>query len=221
MSQLSFDFPPAGATAPLSSTPRPARRRPAAPSSPTTRGKAASAAPATPATPLTAADAPAAADADKASAIHEARLWQADGWSAGIVEQEDGWAVELRQHGDAEPVLISPWPAGRDGTQPRPLDQSAFSGLVKRAAEQLQRQAQQWQARLHKSVTVRAGNRLWSIRLDIVPDEYEAHAVLIALDDDSVQHARLRVRPDFPLTTASAKAWIEDDFRSPERDDGA
>src|SRR6188474_1066173 len=115
----------------------------------------------------------------------EARLWRDEGWTARVVknEDDDGWAVEMTKDGEQEPALVGPWTMGRDKKNPKPLDQTAFSTLVKTATEVLKRHEQQRQAMLHKSTTVHARDGA-SIRvdLDIQPDEDDPHAFLSAWD---------------------------------------
>ena len=78
---------------------------------------------------------PSSTDSD-ASDIHEARRWRADGWTAQVIknEDDDGWAVSMTRHGEAEPALVGPWTMGRDKKNPKPLDSSAFFTLVKTAS---------------------------------------------------------------------------------------
>ena len=84
------------------------------------------------------------------------RLWRDDGWTAKVIENEDdeGWAVAMIKDGEPEPALVGPWTMGRDKKNPKPLDKSAFSTLVKTASEVLRRHEQQLHAQLHQSVTV-------------------------------------------------------------------
>jgi hypothetical protein len=118
--------------------------------------------------------------------------------------------------GEAEPALVGPWTMGRDKKNPKPLDSAAFHTLVKTAAEVLRRHEQQAHADLHKSVTVTAAAGRVTVRLDIVPDEDDPHATLSALDATGSELARIRVRPDFRLSTQTASAWIVDGFRRPD-----
>ena len=50
---------------------------------------------------------------------------------------------------------------------------------------------------------------------NIVPDEYDPHALLRACDDFGEQLAEVRVPPGFKLSMSSASAWIEEGFRRP------
>ncbi len=170
---------------------------------------------------MTPTDTAALASPDPAPAIREDRLWHDNGWMARVIknEDDDGWAVAMFKDGESEPALVGPWTMGRDKKNPKPLDQTAFNTLVKTASEVLQRHEQQMRARLHKRLTVFARDAQWQVTLDIVADEYEPYALLGAVDEGGEPIAQVRVRPDFKLTTATAQAWIEDDFRRPERDD--
>ena len=53
-------------------------------------------------------------------AIHEARLWHDNGWTARVIknEDDDGWAVAMTPLGQAEPALVGPWTMGRDKKNP-------------------------------------------------------------------------------------------------------
>ncbi|HSV80826.1 MAG TPA: hypothetical protein VLK85_16635 [Ramlibacter sp.] len=156
-------------------------------------------------------------EADLPEALHEARLWRDNGWTARVIknEDDDGWAVEMIKQGEAEPALVGPWTMGRDKKNPKPLDTAAFNTLVKTASEVLRRHEQQRDALLHKSLYVMADTGRITVTLDIVPDEDEPHAFLAATDADGEALARVRVPAGFKLSPTSAAAWIEDDFRKP------
>ena len=150
--------------------------------------------------------------------VMEPRLWIADGWTARVIKNEDdeGWAVAMFKRGEAEPALVGPWTMGRDKKNPKPLDAAAFRTLVKTASEVLRRHEQQEHARLHRRVEVEAddGTR-WTVTLDIVPDEDDPHALLAARDRFGELAAQVRVRPDWRLSAASARAWIATGFGRP------
>lgn len=156
--------------------------------------------------------------ADSEEAIREPRLWRSDGWTARVIKNEDdeGWAVEMIKDGEAEPALVGPWTMGRDKKNPKPLDTSAFNTLVKTASEVLNRHQQQLHAQLHKAVTVQLATGEVTVTLDIVPDEFEPHAVLSATDAAGEPLAEVRTGPNFKLTKASATAWIESGFAPPQ-----
>ena len=151
------------------------------------------------------------------SDIHEARLWRADGWTARVIknEDDDGWAVSMTRHADAEPALVGPWTMGRDKKNPKPLDAPAFFTLVKTASEVLRRHEQQLHAQLHKRLTVNVSAARIHVALDIVPDEDHPTALLSAFDDAGATLAQVAVSPSFKLSPASAAAWIETGYRRP------
>src|SRR5215813_15223397 len=111
-------------------------------------------------------------------AVHEARLWRDNGWTARVIknEDDDGWAVEMLKDGEREPALVGPWTMGRDKKNPKPLDVNAFNTLVKTAAEVLRRHEQQLHAQLHKRMSVESGEGSVEVTLDIVPDEDDPYA---------------------------------------------
>jgi hypothetical protein len=158
-----------------------------------------------------------AAEADGPAAVKEPRLWRDNGWTARVIKNEDdeGWAVEMTMDGEPEPALVGPWTMGRDKKNPKPLDSAAFNTLVKTAFEVRRRHEQQLHATLHKKISVSTPSGEITVTLDIVPDEYEPYALLGAYDGAGEELARVRVEPGFKLGTASANAWIEDDFRKP------
>ena len=149
--------------------------------------------------------------------VHEPRLWRDNGWTARVIKNEDdeGWAVEMVRRGEAEPALVGPWTMGRDKKNPKPLDNAAFNTLVKTAAEVVRRHEQQLHAQLHKNLVVDAACGRIRVTLDIVPDEDDPHALLAAADARGESLAQVRVSAGFRLTSASAAAWIADDFRKP------
>jgi hypothetical protein len=150
-------------------------------------------------------------------AIKEARLWRDNGWTARVIknENDDGWAVEMIKHGEAEPALVGPWTMGRDKRNPKPLDVNAFNTWVKTAAEVLRRHEQQLHAILHKEVVLATAAGRITVTLDIVPDDDDPHALLAAVDAGGEELAKVRVQAGFKLTPASAAAWLEDDYRRP------
>ena len=149
--------------------------------------------------------------------VHEDRLWRDNGWTARVIKNEDdeGWAVEMVKDGEAEPALVGPWTMGRDKKNPKPLDVSAFSTLVKTAAEVIRRHEQQLHATLHRNVAVTVRGQRVTVALDIVADEDDPHALLSASDMLGETLAQVRVGAGFRLNVASATAWIEDDYCKP------
>jgi hypothetical protein len=155
---------------------------------------------------------------DPTAAINEPRLWHNNGWTARVIKNEDdeGWAVEMIKDGESEPALVGPWTMGRDKKNPKPLDVSAFQTLVKTASEVLRRHEHQLHALLHKKISHSGPAGEITVSLDIVPDDDDPYALLSAEDAAGEPLAQWRVAADFKLTAASAKAWIEDQFRQPD-----
>ncbi len=149
--------------------------------------------------------------------VQEPRLWVGNGWTARVIKNDDdeGWAVAMIKDGEPEPALVGPWTMGRDKKNPKPLDASAFSTLVKTASEVLRRHEQQLHATLNKSVFVNLDSCQIKVALEIVPDEDDPYALLTAIDQDGEQLAQVRIAPTFKLTVATATAWIDDAFRKP------
>ena len=149
--------------------------------------------------------------------VHEARLWIDNGWTAQVLknEDDDGWAVSMTRDGEREPALVGPWTMGRDKKNPKPLDTAAFNTLVKTASEVIRRHEQALHAAMHKQLYVTTDDARLLVTLDIVPDEFDPHAVLAAQDEFGDPLARVKVRPDFKLTQASASVWVEGGFAKP------
>jgi hypothetical protein len=154
---------------------------------------------------------------DPDTAIQQPRLWSGDGWTARVIknEDDDGWAVAMIKDGEPEPALVGPWTMGRDKKNPKPLDATAFSTLVKTASEFVRRHEQQLHATLHQSLEVTAGGVRVTVTLDIEPDDDNPSALLSAHDESGAQLAQVKVAPSFRLSRASATAWAEGGFARP------
>ena len=156
-----------------------------------------------------------------AADLKEPRLWHDEGWTARVVknEDDDGWAVEMTKDGEQEPALVGPWTMGRDKKNPKPLDATAFSTLVKTAHEVRRRHEQHLDALLHKKVVVSSEEGEIVVTLDIAVEDESPSALLAArpaLEPDAAPLAEVRVDTSFKLTVASARAWIDDGYRRPE-----
>ena len=154
---------------------------------------------------------------DPDTLVQQPRLWCGDGWTARVLknEDDDGWAVAMIKDGEPEPALVGPWTMGRDKKNPKPLDSTAFSTLVKTASEFVRRHEQQLHASLHQSVEVDSRGARVTVLLDIVPDEDNPYALLSAQDEAGEQLAAQRVAPGFKLSRASATAWADGGFLKP------
>lgn len=146
--------------------------------------------------------------------IQEPRLWRDNGWTARVIknEDDDGWAVAMYAHGQAEPALVGPWTMGRDKKNPKPLDAPAFQTLVKTAAEFVRRHEQQLHASLHQQIEISHGDSRVTVSLDIEPDEDNPQALLRATDAGGDLLAEVRVAASFKLNRASASAWGDAGF---------
>ena len=155
--------------------------------------------------------------APQLGSVMEPKLWVNKGWTARVIknQDDDGWAVEMIKDGEPEPALIGPWTMGRDKKNPKPLDVNAFNTLVKTASEVVRRHEQHMHALHHKKLMITVSNEQVQISLDIVPDEYDPHALLSAYDLDGEQIAQVKVTASFKLNTTSAHAWAENEYRKP------
>jgi hypothetical protein len=151
------------------------------------------------------------------SEVMEPTLWRKNGWTARVIknEDDDGWAVEIHKEGHPEPVLISPWVMGRDKKNPKPFDGPAFSTFVKTASEVLDRSARQRDHSLNKRLSVAWEGRWFEVRLELVPDEYESHALLSAVDDAGATVAKHRVSAGFKFNRDVANEWVRGGFAEP------
>jgi hypothetical protein len=146
--------------------------------------------------------------------IMEPTLWRKNGWTARVVknEDDDGWAVEIRKAGMAEPALVSPWVMGRDKKNPKPFDGPAFATFVKTASEVLDRAARQRDQALKKRLSIAWEGRWYEVTLELVPDEYEPHAILAAVDDAGETVGSHRVDARFTFNRDVANAWVRGGF---------
>jgi hypothetical protein len=146
--------------------------------------------------------------------IQEARVWQGEGWTARVInnDDDDGWAVAMFKDGEAEAALVGPWTMGRDKKNPKPLDNNAFLTLVKTAHEFVRRHEQQLHASLHQSLDVNSPQGRITVRFDIVPDDEHPYAVLSAHDEMGECLAEKRVQTSFKFNRSSALAWVEGGF---------
>ena len=143
-----------------------------------------------------------------------ATLWSQSGWTARVIknEDDDGWAVAMTMDGESEPTLVGPWTMGRDKKNPKPLDTSAFTTLVKTANEIVRRHEQQAHAALHKSTKVATPDGRVRVALDIVADEDNPHAILSAFDELGATLASCQVAANFKFNHDVASAWVHSRF---------
>ncbi len=144
--------------------------------------------------------------------IMEPRLWRRFGWTARVTrnEEEFGWAVEMTRDGDPEPALVGPWTMGRDKKNPKPLDQGAFTTLIKTATEVLARHEQAAKDALIKKGVVRldSGDHIRA-EFTIVPDEDDPHGHLRCFNDFTGELLREgRVGAGFKMNTVSIERFV-------------
>ncbi len=154
---------------------------------------------------------------DDTQDIMEPTLWRMNGWTARVIknEDDDGWAVEIRKAGLAEPALISPWVMGRDKKNPKPFDQPAFATFVKTASEVLDRSARQRDQALKKKLAIAWEGRWYDVTLEQVPEEYDSYAMLSAVDDAGQTVAKHRVAANFKFNRDVANDWVRGGFSAP------
>lgn len=147
--------------------------------------------------------------------IMEDRYWKKNGWSAKVIknEDDDGWAVEICKEGIPEPVLVSPWVMGRDKKNPKPFDAPSFATFVKTASEIIRRAEQQRERALKKMVSSCWEGVWYKIVLQIIPDEFDPHAILSATDPDGEIISKIRVAPNYKLTQNNADKWVRGGFK--------
>ena len=146
--------------------------------------------------------------------IMEPTLWRRNGWTARVIknEDDDGWAVEIRKAGLAEPALISPWVMGRDKKTPKPFDGPAFTTFVKTASEVLARSERQREQALKRRLDLAWEGRWYAVTFEQVPDEFEPYALLSAVDDQGETVAKCQVAPHCKFNRDVAEAWIRGGF---------
>ena len=149
--------------------------------------------------------------------IMEPTFWRKNGWTARVIknEDDDGWAVEIQKFGLSEPALISPWVMGRDKKNPKPFDAAAFATFVKTASEVLDRSARQHDAAMKQKLSIAWEGRWFEVTLEKVPDEYDPHAVLSAVDESKATVAKFRVPANFKFSRDLANAWAQGGFEEP------
>lgn len=140
------------------------------------------------------------------------RLWKKAGWVARVIknENDEGWAVAMTRAGDQEPALVSPWTMGRDKVNPKPLNNSDFTTLLKGARDVLKRHEHALRAKLHKSIICSSeSNSRLRADLDVQLDEDDPHAILSVVDDRTGEVVRSgRASPAFKLTEANVLKFL-------------
>lgn len=152
---------------------------------------------------------------DTPDEIMEPRRWRRGGWTARVVknEEDDGWAVEMFRDGESEPALVGPWTMGRDKKNPKPLDHTAFTTLVRTATEYVRRSEQHARAQVHKTFAyTHADGRRVRADLDIEGSEDdEPRATVVCFDAITNEEITRKVVPvNFRLTAQTVDALLAD-----------
>lgn len=151
------------------------------------------------------------------------RTWTGLGWTARIVENEDGggWAVAMTHDDHDEPALVVPWVMGRNKKDPKPLGEADFRTQVKAAQDFLTRSQQQIR-RAHRR-TARAqgpdGEPLLVV-FDLISDEFEPQGVLVATNGIGDEVGRAACPPSLKLSRTTAQSWVDSGFRDVYSDEG-
>ncbi len=149
--------------------------------------------------------------------------WAESGWTAEIVENDDGggWAVSMTRDGHSKPTLVVPWVMGRNKKDPKPLNKADFVAQLKAAEDFLTRAQKQNRSahRVSRDVVGADGERLRVI-FDITPDEFEPEGELVATNRANEELARVSCPVNFNLTREVAQAWVDGGFQ-PIREGGS
>ena len=86
---------------------------------------------------------------------------------------------------------------------------------MKTASEVLDRSARQRDAALKKKLAIAWGGRWYDVTLEQVPDEYEPHALLSAVDDAGPRAAKHRVASNYKFNRDVANEWVRGGFNPP------
>lgn len=145
-----------------------------------------------------------------------ARRWSDRGWTAEIVQNEDGggWALSMTHQDLDEPVLVVPWVMGRNKKDPKPLNKADFGTQVKAAQDFLTRSRQQAQRahRVSRDIDAADGQRV-RVVFDVIPDEYDPEGQLVATTMTGQELGRATCPAHFKLTREAAKQWVDQGFQ--------
>ena len=151
------------------------------------------------------------------------RTWTGLGWTACIVENEDGggWALAMTHDDHDEPALVVPWVMGRNKKDPKPLNEADFRTQVKAAQDFLTRTERQIREAHRRSAPAQGedGGAVVVV-FDLIPDEFEPQGELVATNAIGVEVGRAGCPPSYRLTRAAAQAWVDGGFRDVYGDGG-
>ncbi len=93
----------------------------------------------------------------------------------------------------------------------------SFATFVKTASEVLDLSARQHDAAMKQKLSIAWEGRWFEVTLEKVPDEYDPHAVLSAVDDSKSIIAKSRVPANFKFNRDLANEWARGGFEEPTR----
>lgn len=142
----------------------------------------------------------------------EGNTWTGLGWTAEIVQNEDGggWALAMTRDGHDEPILVVPWVMGRNKVDPKPMNPADYATQVKAAQDFLDRREQQIRNAHRASVDVSdADGQRIRVVFDVIPDEVEPQGELVAVTELGEELGRAQAPPSLRLTRAVAQQWVD------------
>ena len=147
--------------------------------------------------------------------------WSDLGWTAEIVEDEDGggWALAMTVDGTEDHVIVVPWVMGRNKKDPKPLNESDFRTQVKAANDFLTRTQNQLRRAHRVSVDLAdLDGDYVRVVFDMVFDpaggEEEPEGLLVATDRNGEELARETVPAGLKLTRGIAQRWVHAGYGS-------
>ena len=143
--------------------------------------------------------------------------WRGNGWTAEVVENEDGggWALAMTRDGEDIPTLVAPWVMGRNKKDPKPLNRLDFTSQVKAANDFLSRSEQQRRLAYRVSRDVESSDGQWvRVIYDVIPDEFDPEAELVGLNRANEEIGRASCPLGYKLTREAAEAWVNEGFQT-------
>ena len=141
--------------------------------------------------------------------------WSGGGWTAEVVQSEDGggWALAMTHDSHDEPTMVVPWVMGRNKKDPKPLNKLDYAAAVKAAQDFLNRHEQQRRMAHRVSFDVVGDDGGWvRVVFDIIPDEYETEGELVGFSRAGDELARVSCPTSLKLTREVALKWVNEGF---------
>ena len=141
--------------------------------------------------------------------------WSGHGWTADVVDNEDGggWALAMTHDSHDEPMMVVPWVMGRNKKDPKPLNKADFRIALKAAQDFKSRHEQQHRMAHRVSFDVVSEEAGWvRVVFNVIPDEYEPEGELVGLSRAGEELARVSCPVSFKLTSEVALEWVDQGF---------